>query len=90
MSSTRVISLDLECKIPRSLEDALQALNEDGAQVLAGGTDLVNNIKINLAKPRRLVYVMGISELGFISVESESLSIGAAARLSDIEHDRQM
>jgi carbon-monoxide dehydrogenase medium subunit len=58
--------------------------------VLAGGTDLVNNIKINLAKPRWLVYVLGISELEFISLEGGSLSIGAAARLSAIEHDRQV
>jgi carbon-monoxide dehydrogenase medium subunit len=90
MSSTRVISLDFECRSPHKLEDALEALNGDGAQVLAGGTDLVNSIKINLNRPRRLVYVLGISELEFIRVEGGSLSIGAAARLSDIEHDRQV
>ncbi|UCF97985.1 MAG: xanthine dehydrogenase family protein subunit M [Spirochaetaceae bacterium] len=90
MSSTRVISLDCQGSTPRSLEEALEALKEEGAQVLAGGTDLVNNIKINLARPRRLVYILGISDLGFISVNGGALSIGAAARLSAIEHDRQV
>ena len=90
MSSTRVISLDFECRSPDKLEDALEALNGDGAQVLAGGTDLVNNVTLNLSHPRRLVYILGIPELEFIRVEGGSLSIGAAARLSDIEHNRQV
>jgi len=90
MSSTRVISVDFECRSPRRLEEALEALNEEGSQVLAGGTDLLNNIKINAVKPRRLVYVLGIPELEFISVEGGRLIVGAAALLSDIEHNRQV
>lgn len=90
MSSTRVISLDFECSRPSSLNEALEALSQEGAQVLAGGTDLINNIKINIAKPRRLVYILGIADLDSISVKAGSLSIGAGARLSDIEHNRQV
>ena len=90
MSSTRVISLDFECSTPRSLDDALEALNQEGAQVLAGGTDLINNIKINAAKPRRLVYILGIADLDYVTVKGKTLSIGAGARLGDIEHNRQV
>jgi CO/xanthine dehydrogenase FAD-binding subunit len=90
MSSTRVISLDFEGSAPRSLEEALAVLREEGAQVLAGGTDLVNNIKTNTVKPSRLVYVLGIADLDFITVGERSLAIGAGARLSDIEHNRQV
>jgi CO/xanthine dehydrogenase FAD-binding subunit len=90
MSSTRVISLDFECRIPHSLNEALEALNEEGAQVLAGGTDLVNNIKTNAARPHRLVYVLGIPDLDYLTVKAGFLTIGAAARLGDIEHDREV
>jgi CO/xanthine dehydrogenase FAD-binding subunit len=90
MSSTRVLSLDFQCSSPRSLGEALDVLKKDGARVLAGGTDLVNNIKINAAAPRHLVYIMGITDLDRVTVEGQTLSIGAAARLSDIEHDRQV
>jgi len=90
MSSTRVISLDFECSTPRSLDEALEALNQEDAQVLAGGTDLINNIKINAAKPRRLVYILGIADLDYVTVKGKSLSIGAGARLGDIEHNRQV
>lgn len=90
MSSTRVISLDFEASMPRSLEEALDALREEGAQVLAGGTDLLNNIKTNTAMPGRLVYILGIADLDFIAVDAHCLSIGAAARLSEIEQNRQV
>ena len=90
MSSTRVISLDFECSTPRSLDEALEALNEEGAQVLAGGTDLINNIKTNAVEPRRLVYILGIADLDYVTVQGNSLSIGAGARLGDIEHHRQV
>ena len=90
MSSTRVISLDFECATPRSLKKALEALDREGAQVLAGGTDLVNNIKTNAARPRRLVYVLGIPDLDTITVAGGSLRIGATARLGDIEHNREV
>jgi carbon-monoxide dehydrogenase medium subunit len=90
MSSTRIISLDFECSRPRSVEEALEALNDEGARVLAGGTDLINNIKTNAANPSRLVYVLGISDLEFIDTSGGSLSIGAAVRLSDVERSRQV
>ena len=90
MSSTRVISLDFECTIPRSLNEALEALDREGAQVLAGGTDLINNIKTNAAAPRHLVYVLGIPDLDTVAVAGGSLGVGAAARLGDIEHNREV
>ena len=90
MSSTRVLSLDFQCSTPHNLDEALEALNTEGAQVLAGGTDLVNNLKINAAEPRHLVYILGIADLDTIKVEGQWLSIGAAARLSEIEQHRQV
>ena len=90
MSSSRVISLDFEASMPRTLEEALAALGEEGAQVLAGGTDLLNNIKTNTVRPGRLVYILGIADLDFIAADAHCLAIGAAARLSDIERDRQV
>jgi CO/xanthine dehydrogenase FAD-binding subunit len=87
MSSTRVISLDFEGVVAGTLEQALEALNQEGAYVLAGGTDLVNNLKTNALKPHRLVYVLTIPELRRIDIEDGHLAIGAAARLSEVETD---
>jgi len=90
MSSTRVITLEFEGISPRSLEQALEALSQEGAKVLAGGTDLINAIKTNTARPARLVYILGIPELAFIDSKGGTLRIGAGMRLSRIEHDSRV
>ncbi|MGO9309895.1 MAG: FAD binding domain-containing protein [Spirochaetia bacterium] len=86
MSSTRVISAQFECLRPGTLEEALRALEEEGACVLAGGTDLINALKTNLVGPRLLVYSLGIEELAALGWEG-GLTIGAAVRLRELELD---
>ncbi len=92
MSNSRVISCDFDYYSPATLDEALSAL-KTGAQVLAGGTDLLNDIKTAGLEPRALVYVLGIEELEFIRFNGRSdggLHIGAAARLADIESHPQV
>ncbi|MEW5813785.1 MAG: xanthine dehydrogenase family protein subunit M [Spirochaetota bacterium] len=84
MSSTRIISVDFECRRPATLAEALENLLKEGAQVLAGGTDLINSMKTNAAKPRCLVWVLGVKELNYIKFD-QGLTIGAGTRLSEIE-----
>lgn len=85
MSDTRVIACDFEGCRPSSLAEALRDLAGEGARALAGGTDLLNGIKINLVKPRRLVFILGIPELAVIRSEGGTLRIGAAVRLAEVE-----
>lgn len=89
MSSTRVISHEFDCLRPGTLEEALRALEEEGAWVLAGGTDLVNAIKTNLVRPRLLVSALGIEELAALRWE-RGLTIGAAVRLRELELDERV
>ncbi|HPF15134.1 MAG: FAD binding domain-containing protein [Planctomycetes bacterium] len=72
---------------PSSLYGALAALAEHGpdAMVLAGGTDLLPNMKHGLFEPRMLVSLAGIEELRGVQVTSEGgLSIGAMTPLADV------
>jgi CO/xanthine dehydrogenase FAD-binding subunit len=90
MSDTRVITAEFDCRVPATVAQATQALEQEGARVLAGGTDLINAIKTNLARPRCLVYSLGIEEIRALSWNGgrgTGLSIGAALSLADIEHD---
>ena len=50
---------------PESLEEAVALLTEEPgrAEVIAGGTDLLSELKDGLRKPRRLVSLAGIEEL---------------------------
>ncbi len=69
---------------PRSLTEAIRALDEGGA-VLAGGQSLVPLMKLLSAGPDHLVDINGLPELGGIQVRPDrGLSIGALTRHRDI------
>jgi len=60
---------------------------DSGAQILAGGTDLLVQFRTGLARPSAFIDVKGIPELTGISVGPDGLRIGAAASAADIgEH----
>ena len=65
---------------PSSLKEACQILSESGDGVpLAGGTDLLVEIKQGLRRHQDLVSLAGISELNYIDEDEENLIIGACA-----------
>lgn len=71
---------------PTSLEEALRiiAANPGAAMPIAGGTDLMPNMKHQLFTPKRLVALRQIPELHGIRVENGELVIGAAETLTAI------
>lgn len=71
---------------PTSLSDAvdLLAAHGDRARVIAGGTDLVPNLKLAQVDAEVLVSLSQIDNLGGVSVDGGELVIGARARLSQI------
>jgi len=59
----------------------------EGARVLAGGTDLLLMMKDKLIKPCYLVDINGVKEFQGINYEAgKGAVIGAAVRISEIEH----
>jgi 4-hydroxybenzoyl-CoA reductase subunit beta len=73
---------------PPTLSDALELLADEGAMAIAGGTDLMPNMKHRLFTPHRLVGLKQLEELrGFHLVEREGapyLSVGAAETLAAV------
>ena len=68
---------------PPSLEEALEALGEPEARVLAGGQSLVPALKLRLARPSLLVDVGGLDLRG-ISRENGGIRVGALATWDDL------
>lgn len=62
---------------PRSLADALDAIADGNATLLAGGTDLLVRIKKRLLKPQLVVDLSALSELTEIEDEREQIVIGS-------------
>jgi len=72
---------------PRTAADAVRALAEHApdAMLVAGGTDLIPNLQMNLFAPRLLVDLKPLVELaGIASSRETGLRIGALTVLSDI------
>ena len=71
---------------PTTVAEAVALLAEHGprAMVLAGGTDLVPNLKHKLFEPDVLVAIGGIPELTGVRVEDGTLVIGASTTLTDV------
>jgi xanthine dehydrogenase YagS FAD-binding subunit len=66
---------------------AVAALADDHAAVLAGGTELLNWVRLGIAAPERVVDIGGLDELRGISRDGAVLRIGALTTLNEIgEH----
>jgi 4-hydroxybenzoyl-CoA reductase subunit beta len=68
--------------LPQAAE--LLAAHPDDAMLIAGGTDVMPNMKHRLFTPNHLIGIKGLSELHGISTTSTELVIGAAESLTDI------
>ena len=70
---------------PESLDGALSLINEaEDPKILAGGQTLLPTLKQRLAMPSDLVDLAGIGNLTGVSVNGDSLTIGAMTRHVDV------
>jgi xanthine dehydrogenase YagS FAD-binding subunit len=70
---------------PDAAEAAVAALAEPGATAIAGGTELLNWMRLGITEPLALVDVGRLDGWGRIAVEEGHLWIGALATLNDVE-----
>ena len=78
-------------RAPRTLEEAARILDGEGptAMPLAGGTDLLPNMKRRQQAPRTLVSLRHIESLRSSQHSAAGLRLGACLTLSDIAGDRR-
>lgn len=71
---------------PSSVGEAVELMGEHAgrAMYVAGGTDVVPNLKHRLFEPEHLIALKGIDEMKGIHVEDEVLRIGAAETLTSV------
>ena len=68
---------------PVSVDEALELLRQNGAAVLAGGTDLAGQIDRGIRSPSLLVDLQAVG-LGGIESDGDGLRIGATATLAEV------
>lgn len=74
---------------PKTLDEAseLSAQHGSNAALLAGGCDLLDQLKHNWRRPAYVINLKGISGLKGVTQDSNQLRIGALTQLDEIEHD---
>lgn len=83
--NTRVLVNDFTYHVPQSLDEALDFLGRHGeeAEVMAGGTDLVVQMKLGRRAPRFVVDISRLEELKEMKA-GEKVRIGAGRRYMDV------
>jgi len=72
---------------PSTVEEAVRLLKAPGARLVAGGTDILPNLKHLLETPSVLVSLAAVRALREVKVEAGALVIGAAVTLTEVsEH----
>ncbi len=71
---------------PETVDGAVMALNRPGARLVAGGTDILPNLKHRLDQPPVLVSLSRVRGLDALSVDRKRnvMHIGAGVRLADL------
>ena len=75
---------ELTLEKPDTVEEAIRLRAGGGARYLAGGTDMVVNIRRGIESPSALVDLTGIAELTEISAGADGVDIGAAVPLAAV------
>jgi CO/xanthine dehydrogenase FAD-binding subunit len=80
----------VEGLIPKSVEEALKALDKNHYTIISGGTDLLvqNRIWSGLPRPFKhpLLFVFNLKELSYVKKEQSLIRIGASTDLETLLH----
>lgn len=78
-------------RAPHSIAEAVRILDGEGsgAMPLAGGTDLLPNMKRRQQVPKTLMSLRAIENLGEVHLDASSTRLGACLTLADISADRR-
>lgn len=76
---------------PTEIEDAVKLRAEtDGARFVAGGTDMLVNVRRGIEQPQALIDLSAIAELKSITEDSDGLHIGAGVTLDAVARDTRV
>ncbi len=79
---------DLRYEAPETLEAAIAMLGDDGAHIIAGGTDLIIQMDTEIIEPGLIVDIKKISETRAIVETDGGYRVGAAVTGMELmEHD---
>jgi xanthine dehydrogenase iron-sulfur cluster and FAD-binding subunit A len=89
MTNSHILVQEFDYLRPTSVKEATAMLAEhgDGARVLAGGTDLLVQMKMERFAPQQLVHIQDIAALKGITTSAGTVRIGAGTTIWSLRND---
>jgi len=78
---------DFRLHRPTELAEAVKLRTQEGALYVAGGTDMIVNIRRGIERPKALVDLSAIAALGEIADDADGLHIGSGVALERLSRD---
>lgn len=77
---------EIDVLTPHSLSEALDILHESpaGLKIVAGGSDVIVQLRDGIIKPEKLLNILSLKELKFVRKQGDRIHIGALATYNDI------
>lgn len=77
---------EIDVLTPETLEEALSLLQQrqDGLRIVAGGSDVIVQLRDGVIKPEKLLNILSLKELRFIRKDGDKIHVGSLATYSDI------
>jgi CO/xanthine dehydrogenase FAD-binding subunit len=84
-----VLRSEIDVLTPQSIDEALEILhrNETGVRIIAGGSDVIVQLRDGVLKTDKLLNIVSLKELRFIRHVDNRIHIGALSTYSDIIHN---
>ena len=81
-----------ELALPESLDDCLRLLAQRGPEtkLLAGGTDLLPQMKNGVVTPKRVIDLSGVARVKILECDAKGLRIGSAVPARQVEQDTRV
>ncbi|MCX5971655.1 MAG: xanthine dehydrogenase family protein subunit M [Coprothermobacterota bacterium] len=75
---------------PRFLREALEALEKENTRALAGGSDLLVEMREGKSQPEHIVDVKAIPELSCFSIGKDGITIGGQLSLNELADSKEL
>ncbi len=77
---------EIDVLTPRNIEEALDLLHhgQQGLRIVAGGSDVIVQLRDGVMKAEKLLNILPLNELRFIRIKEDEIHIGSLATYSDI------
>jgi 4-hydroxybenzoyl-CoA reductase subunit beta len=75
---------EFEVLTPTSVSEVIEALQVPGTRIVAGGTDILPNLKHRLDQPSRLVSLARLTEFRGVKEENDVVKIGSGMTLTQV------